>query len=367
MPHLAILVSYSGAGGVERVINLLAGELAQKVRVDLLTIKQQGPHVDGIPRNVRLIPLTARHAWTASSEIAAYLSSERPDVLLVAKDRAGRAALRAQRRVDSPSRLWLQIHTNMTQSLAGSGRISRAWRLAAMRRIYPLADGIVAVSRGVRDDLIRECRLQPERVHVIHNPAIPRDIEQLAQAPVPHPWLADPERPVIIGMGRLTEQKDFRTLLAGFARLPSPVRLILLGDGEQRAALQRLADELGVAERVLFAGFRKNPYAWLARARLFVLSSRWEGFGNVLAEALALGVPCVSTDCPSGPSEILDGGRFGELVPVADVERLAIAMQETLTRPVDAERLRSAASDFRVEVSAARYLALLGLASSTSA
>lgn len=363
MKRLAILVSYSGAGGVERVVNLLSSELARYVGVDIVAIKFRGPHADHLPANVRLVRLRAQHAATAIGEVAAYVARERPDVLLAAKDRAARTAVQACRRAGTATRVWLQIHSNMSQSLAQRSAPERWLRRRAMHRLYPLADGIVAVSAGVRDDLVNRFGLDPKRVHIVHNPAIPADLTQRAAEPIPHPWLADKPCPVVMGMGRLTAQKDFTTLVRAFALLQvhAPTRLIVLGDGRNRAELERLVASLRIEDRVHFAGYQENPYAWLAHADLFVLSSRWEGFGNALAEALALGVPSVATDCPSGPREILAGGRYGPLVPVGDAGAMAEAMRATLHSPLPPGTLCAAVDEYRAESSARRYLQLLGL------
>jgi glycosyltransferase involved in cell wall biosynthesis len=167
-----------------------------------------------------------------------------------------------------------------------------------------------------------------------------------------------------MGMGRLTRQKDFPTLVRAFARLrrERPLRLVILGEGRDAAVLRDIAGAEGIANDVALPGFRPNPYAWLARARLFVLSSAWEGSPNALTEAMALGVPVVSTDCRSGPSELLDGGRYGPLVPVGDVDRLVAGMREALDHPLPPATLRRAVSEYTVETRARRYIEILGLA-----
>ncbi|MFA5940517.1 MAG: glycosyltransferase [Sinimarinibacterium sp.] len=363
MKRLGVLISFSGDGGVERMVTNLCAEFAKHVQVDLLAIKAGGGHVSRIPSNVNVIHLKARHAWTSVPEIERYLREQRPDALLVAKDRAGRAAIKARRRAGLDTPLWIRLGTNLSAALERKDALSRWLRVFPMRRLYPLASGVVAVSEGVKLDTQRVTGLPAARIVVIRNPVITARLAEQAADPVPYPWLADKAVPVMIGMGRLTRQKDFPTLVRAFAALQPelPSRLILLGEGKDRAALETLARELGVQDNVHLAGFQGNPYAWLARADLFVLSSAWEGSPNALTEALALGVPSVSTDCPSGPREILDGGRYGPLVPVGDAAAMTRAMRETLRNPLPADRLRAAVDEYRAETSARRYLQLLGL------
>lgn len=359
--RLAVLISFSGDGGVERMVTNLCAEFAQHVDVDLLALKASGGHVSRIPSSVNVIHLKTRHSWSSVGEIAAYLRERRPDALLVAKDRAGRAAIKARRRAGQTIPLWIRLGTNLSAALERKDAFSRWLRVSPMRRLYPLASGVVAVSEGVKADTQRVTGLPAERIVVIRNPVITGRLAEQAADPVPHPWLADKTVPVIVGMGRLTKQKDFPTLLRAFAALQPqrPSRLIILGDGKDRAALEALARELGVHDNLYLAGFQSNPYAWLAHADLFALSSAWEGSPNALTEALALGVPSVSTDCPSGPREILDGGRYGPLVPVGDVDALRVGLLQTLERPLPRETLRAAVAEYRADISARRYLDLL--------
>jgi glycosyltransferase involved in cell wall biosynthesis len=232
-----------------------------------------------------------------------------------------------------------------------------------MRYLYPGVDRIIAVSEGVAEDTLRITRLPSSRVVVVRNPVVTSRLTELAAAPCPHPWLEAAEVPVILAAGRLTEQKDFATLLRAFARLhaQTPVRLIILGEGPLRRALDRLARQLGVSDEVALPGFTANPYAWMSRASQFVLSSAWEGSPNVLTEALALGLPAVSTDCPSGPREVLASGRYGILVPVGDAVGLAEAMRDTLAAPLPAATLRQAVSAYTVAAATKGYLAELDL------
>jgi glycosyltransferase involved in cell wall biosynthesis len=232
-----------------------------------------------------------------------------------------------------------------------------------MRLIYRWADRVIAVSQGVAEDTLRITGLPPERVTVVHNPVITPALYEQSRAPCGHPWIEEPDRPVVLAAGRLTRQKDFATLIRAFARVRDrrSCRLIVLGEGGLRGELERLAERLGVTPDLDMPGFTPNPYAFMRRAHLFVLSSAWEGSPNVLTEALALGTPVVATDCPSGPREILDGGRIAPLVPVGDHQALAAAMGTVLGAPPAREGLRAAAADYTAAASARRYLEALGV------
>jgi glycosyltransferase involved in cell wall biosynthesis len=229
-----------------------------------------------------------------------------------------------------------------------------------LRIFYPWAASVVAVSRGVADDLARVSGLPRESVGVIYNPVITPTMLALAREAPSHPWLAPGQPPVILGVGRLARQKDFLTLVRAFAELRRhrAVRLIILGEGEDRPALEGLARELGVAEDVALPGFQDNALAYMAGSALFVLSSAWEGLPTVLIEALAAGTRVVSTDCPSGPREILQEGRLGALVPVGNAAALATAMLEALDRPSGSVTL-DALTPFTRDAAVDHYLRLI--------
>ena len=198
---------------------------------------------------------------------------------------------------------------------------------------------------------------------VIRNPVITPDLRQRAAASCPHPWFQGEGPPVLLGAGRLQRQKDFPTLIRAFARVRQvcPCRLVIIGEGQERPALTALIGQLGLMEQVDLPGFQTHPLPFLARANLFVLSSAWEGSPNVLTEAMALGTPVVATNCPSGPSELLDGGRIAPLVPVGDAEALAAAILATLNQPPPPHRLKDAVADYEQAYSAQQYLAVLEL------
>ena len=361
---LAIFASFSGTGGVERMlVNLIRGLADLGQPVDLVLVRAEGPHLARLPESVNLIRLDARHTLLAAPALARYLRRHRPAALLAAKDRAGRTAVLARALAGTGTPLALRLGTNLSTAMAERAALSRWLRYLPIRLLYPHLDRIIAVSDGVAEDTARIARLPRARIAVVRNPVITPELVTQAAAPCPHPWLAGDGPPVVCAAGRLQRQKDFPTLLRAFARVRAQrdCRLLILGEGSARPRLEALIAELGLGADAALVGFQSNPYAWLARAALFVLSSAWEGSPNVLTEAMALGVPVVATDCPSGPAEILDRGRYGPLVPVGDPAALAVAMSATLDAPLPPVVLRAAVAEYEQGRSARRYLAVLGL------
>ncbi|MFP4181867.1 MAG: glycosyltransferase [Thiohalospira sp.] len=369
-PRIAVLIAYTGDGGVEKMVNnLLRGFVDAGVTVDLLLLKARGGHVAGIPPEVNTYYLNARTSLVALPAVVRYLRRVRPDALLAAKDRAARVALRARRWAGVATRVVPRMGMHLSGSLADKSALRRWSRFRPVRRLYPEADAIVAVAGPVADDLAAIGGIPRERFAVIANPTVTPELEALSREPVEHPWLgAERDRPVIVAVGRLKGQKDFPTLLRAFAALQRPARLIILGEGPDREALERLRDELGLADSVDLPGFTENPYAWMRAADLFVLSSRYEGSPNVLVEAMAVGTPVVATDCPSGPRALLRDGELGPLVPVGDSEALAAAMERVLAAPPDRDALKAAVADHTVAESSRRYReVLLGEAAGSTA
>ena len=360
--HLAIFVSFSGTGGVERVtLNLLQGLSRLDVQVDLLMVVARRGQPPSIPwPNIRVIDLKVKHSQMAIPALIRYLRSERPDVLMVAKDRAVRAAIIAHWLARVNTRLVGQLHMNMTGFLKSKPRLQRWLRTAPMRWLFPYLDRIICVSEGVVEDTLAITEMSPDRVLAIRNPVITPELAEQAREPVDHPWFNE-DIPVIVGAGRLTPEKDFPTLIRAFGRVRQDrnCRLMILGEGPLQPELESLIAELGLAASVSLPGFCANPFAYMKRASLFVMSSAWEGSGNVLVEALALGIPSVSTDCPYGPRETLADGKYGPLVPVGDHEALARAMLQTLNNPLPSDFLRQAVTEFTIEYSAQRYLDVL--------
>lgn len=360
---IAILASFSGTGGVERMIsNLLNGFSAFGVKTDLLLIRADNLHyLDSIPDKVNLIKFKSRHNFTALPELVKFLKTERPHALLAAKDRAIFVAAMAKTITKSKTRIVARLGTTVSEGIREKPLPTRIMRNLIMKLSYRLIDETICVSKGVAEDLANITGLKATRFHIVRNPVITEKLYQLSKETVNHPWLTNKEVPVILGIGRLTRQKDFGTLLKAFhiVQQDIPSRLIILGEGGMRRELTKLIRGLKLKEYVDLPGFTPNPYPYIKNADLFVLSSRWEGSPNALTEALALGVPVASTDCPSGPKEILQNGRFGPLVPPGDYKALAEAMIKVLNSPLPSKIFQQAVAEYTVEESARRYLQIL--------
>ena len=330
--RLAIFVPTLSGGGAERVMCKLAGGIAARGHaVDLVLARAEGPYLAEVPESVRLVDLEASRVLASLPALVRYLRRERPEALLSVLH-ANIVALWARRLAGVPTPVVVSERNTLSYESQYASDLRMQLMPRLTRRFYPWADGIVAVSQGVADDLARVTGLPRERIQVIYNPIVTPELRAKAQAPLEHPWFAPDERPVIVAAGRLTAQKDFSTLIQAFARVRQtrPARLLILGEGQERPTLESLVRQLGLEQDVSLPGFVTNPYPYMAQASLFVLSSRWEGLPGVLIEALCCGTPVISTDCPSGPREILADGRYGQVVPVEDAAALARAIETSL-------------------------------------
>lgn len=334
---IAVVGDHRATGGIERCFaNMIPVWDRLGYRVDVVGFRNAVPfYPDELPSRVGFTHLHTRSRLATLFALRRYLHRYRPRAV-IATGHVSNVILARTRRWsrDLPGQWMLNVQNDFVASRKDPTGRKRARKLREVRRIYPAADGLITTSRGVADNLTKHAGLGGLTIEVIPTGVITPDILRQAEEPVSHPWLAaDRDRPVAVGVGRLAAQKDFPTLLRAFARVRDavPARLLILGEGPERVHLEELARELGVAGDVALPGFVENPYAWMRKADVFVLSSAWEGFGNVVAEALGLGVPVVTTDCPSGPAEIVGYGRYGSIAPVGDPTALAEAVIETLT------------------------------------
>jgi glycosyltransferase involved in cell wall biosynthesis len=373
--HVALFFSGLGGGGTQRRLLTLCGEFARRGhRTSILVADPEGPFRSLVPPSVPVVPAVSwlhripgicgrkwRRVLASAPTLAEHLRREPPDVLLSGAPLPNAVAVWAARRTCPPTPVVVSVNAPLSRAGIRNGPVADGivWRLSA--RWYPKAAAAIAISQGLAGQLVETAGVPPERVFTIPNPVDTARIQMLAREPIDHPWFARGAPPVILGVGKLERQKDFPTLLRSFARLRAEgrFRLAILGEGPQRDQLERLARDLAISGDVLLPGFQMNPFAWLARAAVFVLSSAWEGASNALLEALACGCPSVSTDCFSGPSETLDAGRYGPLVPVGDDRALAEAIAHVMRSPQDRARLVARAEVFSVDRAATAYLDVL--------
>lgn len=335
-PRVALFLPTLRGGGAERVmVNLAHGFSQRGVHVDVVLAEADGVFLSRVPPGAQVFDLGVKSVYRAVPGLARYLRRRRPDALLSALTHANLVAVLGRLIAHVPVRTCVAVHSTLSVEVRETPGLKGRVIPGLASLLYRRADRVIAVSEGVADDLARCASLPREKIKVIYNPVVTPDLLARAEEPLDHPWFSDGEPPVVLSVGRLTAAKDHATLIRAFAlvRRERVARLVILGEGNERRHLEALAGELGLGDDVALPGFVENPYTYMRRARVFVLSSRWEGLPTVLVEALAVGTPVVSTDCPSGPREILEGGRWGRLVPVGDVDALATAILVSLDEP----------------------------------
>lgn len=351
-------------GGVQRGRVTIANALAERgVEVTCVMPEAEGAFLERLSPKVTLVGLGTRAPLLLVLRLARWLREARPATLIASQQHAIVAALWARRLAGVEVHVAVIQHNTLSELCHQSRRRAVRWLLpTAARLFFRWADQVCAVSDGVAEDLARVTGIPVSDIQVVYNPTVTPELLSQSKQPSGHPWLDAKQRPVILGAGTLIPLKDFATLIRAFSRVrrTQSARLVILGEGGERPKLEQLTRDLGIAADVDLPGFMPNPYAFMARADVFAVSSRVEGMPNAIIEALACGCPVVSTDCPSGPAEILENGRFGKLVPMGDEAAMADAITATLRTSVDSEELRRRAADFSVERATERYLQLLG-------
>lgn len=394
--RIAVLLPSLEGGGAERsMLNLVKGFLARGRTVDLVLCQAKGAFIDDIPAGANLVALQATNGLLArlivvignardflalllpvflakkiAPEIARipalqrYMKERHPSVVLSALTYANLSVLWAKKMCNAPVPIVVS-ERNALWTYCTSESISRKWRWRyapeLVRRSYPEADAVVTVSRHAADELRNEIGLLHPDISTIYNPVVDESLRNLAQQAPTHPWFSPDAVPIVLAAGRLTEQKDFATLIQAFAlvRQKREARLVILGEGRLQTNLEQLATRLGIRSDVELPGFVENPFQYMARSSVFVLSSLYEGLPGVLIQAMACGCPVVSTDCPGGSREILADGKYGALVEVGGAQSMADAILATLDEPIARDILLQRAEEFTVDRAVDNYLALL--------
>ena len=361
---IAIFLGSFGGGGIERVIGNLAHGLIEKgLMVDLvLSQVVSEEHLKGLPPEIHIVDLKAPKLYTSLPRLVHYLREKQPVAMLSASHYANEIAVLAKKLSGVSTRVVVSEHNQLSTKVVNTTNLKNRLMPFFAKLFYPWADGIVTVSAGVADDLAQMTGIARERIRVIYNPVLTPGLLENAKKPLDHPWFNLGEPPVILGVGKLQAQKDFPTLIRAFSevRKVQKAKLMILGWGPDRPELEALIRDLRLEDDVELAGFQKNPYAYMARSKLFVLSSAWEGLPTVLIEAMATGTKVVSTDCPSGPAEILDNGKYGFLTAVGDSKALGEGILNALSgesKRVDPVWLEQ----FTLENVISQYIDILGV------
>lgn len=358
--HIAVLLNDFSGTGVPRVsLRLAEGLHALGHDVDVLVLNPRGPMLKQVSASIRIVPLDVSRAITAMPKLSTYLRANNPDALIAAEDQLGVIAAAAC--VVSRSRSRLLVTSHVPYSSTGLARGLKGWALVtALRVLWRRIDTFATVSAGLADDMAQVTGLPRSEIRVVHN-AVVREVD-IARHPEPsiHPFFQSGAK-VIVGIGSLHRRKGFHDLIEA-VRIVShkeDVRLIILGEGREREALQRQIAERDLSARIDLAGYCDDPFPFLRTADVFVLPSYFEGLPTVLIEALACGCPCVATDCVAGPREILEEGAYGQLVEVGNCEAMAASILDTLRNPLSTTALHYRAADFTASTISKRVLELL--------
>lgn len=370
--------SLAGGGAEKAMMNLVTEFANQGIAIDLLVIEPVGPYSQTLSHKIKLYDLSASSfvcrqlsklklpqyvkALFVIPALIKYLKRERVQVLITTLHLSNMIGLMIKKYFVRRVKLIVRMAGAFSMELSTHVNGRKIRLLTNMVKcLLPASDAIVANSKDLAIDIKTCVPALAHKVHTVYNPIVIASIREQAAAALSHPWLDHGSYRVILSVGRLHKKKDFPTLLRAFAQIRASMpasRLVILGEGQERHALEKLAAQLAIKDFIDFAGFKANPFCWMAKSHVLVSSSLVEGFPNVLVESMACGTPVVSTDCPTGPREILHAGRWGKLVPVGDCQRLATAVLETLQNPTPSERLRERAQDFSLAVSLAGYKTL---------
>lgn len=355
-PDLSIFLPAMTVGGSKQVALKLAKYFDDNgYEVEFVLSRKEGALLERIPRSIGVTSFDTRVLYCLP-KLVQYLRNKSPSSLLSACDSATLVSAWAGQLSRTSTKIVLQQGSMRWDQGREYNNLKHRIIPLLLRHSIPFSNTLVAVSNEVADNVALNTRMPNERIETIYNPAHSPEDQELAKEPVDHEWF-DRKAPVILGVGRLTPPKNFSLLIEAFDIVNSrtDVRLVILGDGPLRGELEQLIVQLDLEDIVDLPGFVDNPYKYMARADVFVLSSEREGFGNVVVEALGCGTPVVSTDCQGGPPEILGHGKYGRLVPVGDPTGLADGICEMLEFPTERELLLERAEDFNIEVIGPQY------------
>jgi glycosyltransferase involved in cell wall biosynthesis len=362
---ICLFIPSMSSGGAERVMLNIANGLSQYegISVDLVLSEAKGQYLSHVSKAVNIVDMMNNRSIKSLPGLINYIKKSKPDILVSAITHANLIAILAKILSKSKVKLVATEHSMITYMTKDTNKRSALLLRNLVKLLYPYTDAIVAVSKTIEKDLIEKFSIRKNKIYKIYNPIVDNKITGLSLEKLDHPWFNNNEIPVILSAGRFTNSKDYPTLLKAFKilRQKTNAKLVILGEGELRKELEDLCDVLGITNDVYMPGFVENPYKYMSRSKVFVLSSIYEGFGNVIVEAMACGTEVISTNCIGGPKEILDNGKYGVLVPVGNVEVLSNEILKKLGR-TDSElksKSRNRADSFAIETIIQEYFNLL--------
>jgi len=348
-----------GAGAEKVVLTLANGFVSKGYQVDLIVIKLEGAFSKEIDFNVNVINLNCKRIFLSLFPLIKYLRLSNPDILLSSLTHVNIISIIASLLSRVKTKIIVIEHslkTKLFKNLTFKNKILDLLMLFT----YSKAHSVVSVSKDVAKNISVRSGIELSKIHIIHNPIYSNSILIKSKEKLNHPWFLDDQPPVILSVGRLTEEKNFSLLIRAFAnvRKKHNVRLLILGEGKLREQLTLLASQLSIEKDFSMPGFVDNPYAYMSKASLFVMSSDYEGFGNVLVEAMACGTPIISTNCPGGPVEILENGIWGELIPVGDLKALTSSIINMINKKNHSDTSKRA-NDFSTDLKIKEYLKIM--------
>lgn len=363
---IAIITKFSDYGGISKMmLNLAEGFANYEIKTDL--VSAGGKITQEISNNyLRKINIDVKNQNLALPHLIKYISSELPDIIIATRPKSVNLAFLAHLISKGKNRrkFTIRLSSNITSMSYNKNIFNKKIKNLIIKRLYPEADVLLAVSEDVAIDIKQIINVNNNKLKVVPNPTITEKIDELSKHSIQHDWFRNKNQPIILSAGRFTERKDFETLIKAFylIRMKRACKLVILGDGEKRVNYTTLAQKLNIINDIHLPGFTSNPYAYMAKSDVFAFTSTSaEGSPNVLKEALYLGTPVVSTDCPSGPQNILQHGKYGSLVPVKDYKKMANEIVKSIDNPPDPYFLKEAVLNYTIESSTKAYINALDI------
>ena len=331
---IAFLIPNLKCGGAERVFVNLINEISMsdEYTVDLLLMKYEGEYTNDINGNVNIYDFNKKSMRNTVLNLRSYIRKNKPDIFLSALTHVNLIACMLKLLTRSEMKLFCTEHTVVSNAFTTNKGIKADLMKIAIKILYRLPDGIIAVSESIRTDLAKKFAVDKSKISKIYNPIISNQLIEIANERIDHKWFNGDYGKIMLSVGRLNKAKDYSTLLKAFQIVNNKIRskLVILGSGDELESLLTLSEDLGITNEVAFLGYVENPYKYMKKADIFVLSSKYEGFGNVIVEAMAFNKKIVSTRT-GGPVEILENGKHGTIVPIGDYRKLADAIINDLS------------------------------------